>query len=256
MRLFVLLIITTMCLSGCSRKCFMLFNYRCEKVENNADSTKSTKQASHSATTSAPQQYVAPKSSAVPQVTDTHTEPPLPDTPCGPEEVCQFNIDLYSQWLARKINSTLIQKDYLEQNITLSPKCERVECLPPPFHNSFEGKLQDNLLFYGVGVRQIANEKSLSLRYQAQVVPIIGDKKNQLSKLILTTTIIKNGMFIFSNTSMFTINKWDAWQYRVSQPATVIPITGFLPKQSVQQVSAQNEAPIILEPQPFTPRES
>lgn len=245
MRLFVLLTVIMLCLSGCSRKCFMLFDYKCEKVDSSSAPQAVTQ-------TTPPRQIVTPpvKQATVPIVA------PIPSSPCGPEQICEFNIDLYAQWLARKINATLIEKDYIEQNITISPKCEQLDCLPPPFHNTFEGMLQDNLLFYGVGLRKVEDENSLTLRYQAQVVPIVGKKNNNMSKLVLTTTIIKADKFIFSNTSMFTINKWDAWQYRISSPASVIPITQSLPLQSARQPVAIKERQTILEPQPLTSKKS
>lgn len=258
MRSLVLLTVIVLCLSGCSRKCFMLFDYRCEKVSSNSDSD-TVQQNSTPKYIPAPTQTSASTqiSTQTPPNVETVQAEVVPDSPCGPEQICEFNIDLYSQWLARKINATLIEKDYIEQNITIQPKCEEVGCLPPPFHNTFEGMLQGNLLFYGVGLREIEDENSLTLRYQAQVVPIVNEKMNNMSKLVLTTTIVKAGKFIFSNTSLFTINKWDAWQYRISAPASIIPITQTLPPQSAQQPAVTPKLDKnIIEPQPITSNNS
>lgn len=256
MRLFVLLTVILLCLSGCSRKCFMLFNYRCEKISNAPLSEvkpKATPLQQESPLISAPAPI--PTTTAIaPTIAATTTN--VPTSPCGLEEICEFNIDLYSQWLAQKINTTLIDKDYLEQNITISPKCEELGCLPPPFHNTFEGMLQDNLLSYGVGVREVEDENSLMLRYQAQVVPTVGKYKSNMSQLVLTTTIIKADRFIFSNTARFTINKWDAWQYRVTSPASVIPITQSSPRQMNQQPATVKASQTVLEPQPLTTNNS
>lgn len=245
MRLLVLFTVIMLSLSGCSRECFMFLDYKCEKVGSTTASS-----AAQPIAQSQPQS--PPTLSPAPQAVIEPEPAPLPLSPCGPEEICEFNIELYSQWLAEKINDTLIAKDYIEQSITITPKCEQLGCVPPPFHNSFEGMLQDSLLFYGVSLREVEDEDSLTLRYQAQVVPLMGKDNNGMSKLILTTTIIKASKFIFSNTSIFTINKWDAWQYRVSSPATVIPITQSLPVQSSLPSTPTHEAKTVIEPQPLT----
>lgn len=113
----------------------------------------------------------------------------------------------YCEELAIKINTEIIEKNYLSNPIYITSSCTEITpCAQTnrAFDSVYTDLLAGELLALGVPVRNAMSEDSLIVSYSTSIVDD-AQYRQKGGEVVITNAIIKNNNYIFSNSGILTI---------------------------------------------------
>ncbi|CAG37222.1 hypothetical protein [Desulfotalea psychrophila] len=159
--------------------------------------------------------------------------------------------------LANRINNRLIQQNYIDRSVYISPACYQLSACSQAttaFDRVFRELLTAKLLEYGVPTTDKRTPETLDISYTTQVLAQsnMGYWGPKISaKVLITTSIISNNRYIFSQSDIYRLNSDEFRYYQKATPATVIGIASEKKTDALPLKQTPEAEEILLEPQPL-----
>jgi hypothetical protein len=132
--------------------------------------------------------------------------------------------------LANRINNQLIITGNIDKAVFVKETCgdENLACQPnetSSFNEAFHDLLVTHIFGYGVPTESQPDENAIEVRYKVQVVHystdrVDSEKVSSNCEVVITTSMVTKGQYIFRSSNIYYINEKDYFQYQENLPRT------------------------------------